>query len=134
MQHTTHMKVLKQGVRQLLALSVGWLTAAMWAPVTAAVRMRCVLYTRYTRLCLLFSLCLSLHLAITLVVGCVDVAPIPGAPSGFTLPIRDVRASVGAGFLYPLVGNMMTMPGLPTRPCFYDIDIEPETGRIVGLS
>lgn len=57
-----------------------------------------------------------------------------GAPSGFTLPIRDVRASVGAGFLYPLVGNMMTMPGLPTRPCFFDIDIDPETGRIVGLS
>lgn len=58
----------------------------------------------------------------------------PGAPSGFTLPIRDVRASVGAGFLYPLVGNMMTMPGLPTRPCFYDIDIEPDTGKILGLS
>jgi formyltetrahydrofolate synthetase len=57
-----------------------------------------------------------------------------GAPSGFVLPIRDVRASVGAGFLYPLVGNMMTMPGLPTRPCFYDIDIDPETGRILGLS
>jgi formyltetrahydrofolate synthetase len=60
--------------------------------------------------------------------------PLTGAPSGFTLPIRDVRASVGAGFLYPLVGNMMTMPGLPTRPCFYDIDIEPHTGRILGLS
>lgn len=57
-----------------------------------------------------------------------------GAPSGFTLPIRDIRASVGAGFVYPLVGNMMTMPGLPTRPCFYDIDIDPESGRIVGLS
>lgn len=39
-----------------------------------------------------------------------------GAPSGFVLPIRDVRASVGAGFLYPLVGDMMMMPGLPTRP------------------
>lgn len=57
-----------------------------------------------------------------------------GAPSGFILPIRDIRASVGAGFLYPLVGNMMTMPGLPTRPCFYDIDIDPVTGKIVGLS
>lgn len=57
-----------------------------------------------------------------------------GAPSGFTLPIRDVRASAGAGFLFPLVGNMMTMPGLPTRPCFYDIDIDPATGRVVGLS
>jgi formyltetrahydrofolate synthetase len=38
-----------------------------------------------------------------------------GAPTGFTLPIRDVRASVGAGFLYPLVGTMPTIPGLPTR-------------------
>ncbi|KAL6747918.1 formate-tetrahydrofolate ligase [Haematococcus lacustris] len=57
-----------------------------------------------------------------------------GAPSGFILPIRDVRASVGAGFLYPLAGTIMTMPGLPTRPCFYDIDLDPETGKIVGLS
>ncbi|GAX83295.1 hypothetical protein CEUSTIGMA_g10721.t1 [Chlamydomonas eustigma] len=57
-----------------------------------------------------------------------------GAPSGFTLPIRDVRASVGAGFLFPLVGSMMTMPGLPTRPCFYDIDLDTTSGQIVGLS
>lgn len=61
-------------------------------------------------------------------------AKLKGAPSGFTLPIRDVRASAGAGFVYPLVGNMMTMPGLPTRPAYYDIDIDPVTGRIVGLS
>jgi formate--tetrahydrofolate ligase len=57
-----------------------------------------------------------------------------GAPSGFILPIRDLRASVGAGFLFPLVGTMMTMPGLPTRPCFYDIDIDLATGKILGLS
>ncbi|GMH41033.1 hypothetical protein BSKO_08943 [Bryopsis sp. KO-2023] len=57
-----------------------------------------------------------------------------GAPSGFVLPIREVRASVGAGFLFPLVGDMNTMPGLPTRPCFYEIDIDPETGGVVGLS
>ncbi|KAK9829815.1 hypothetical protein WJX72_008043 [[Myrmecia] bisecta] len=57
-----------------------------------------------------------------------------GAPSGFTLPIKEVRASVGAGFLVPLVGDMMTMPGLPTRPCFYEIDLDPDTGRILGLS
>ena len=38
-----------------------------------------------------------------------------GAPTGFIIPVRDVRASVGAGFLYPLVGTMSTMPGLPTR-------------------
>lgn len=43
--------------------------------------------------------------------------------AGFTLPIRDVRASAGAGFVYPLVGTMQTIPGLPTRPVFYDIDI-----------
>ncbi|KAA6429679.1 MAG: formate--tetrahydrofolate ligase-like [Trebouxia sp. A1-2] len=56
-----------------------------------------------------------------------------GAPSGFVLPIRDVRASVGAGFLYPLVGDMMMMPGLPTRPGFFEIDIDSD-GHIVGLS
>jgi len=56
-----------------------------------------------------------------------------GAPTGFTIPIRDVRASVGAGFLYPLVGTMTTMPGLPTRPCFYDIDLDLETGDVHGL-
>ncbi|PRP88414.1 formate-dihydrofolate ligase [Planoprotostelium fungivorum] len=56
-----------------------------------------------------------------------------GVPKGFTIPIRDVRASVGAGFLYPLVGTMSTMPGLPTRPCFYDIDIDLKTGKIMGL-
>ena len=57
-----------------------------------------------------------------------------GVPTGFTLPVRDVRASVGAGFIYPLIGEMATIPGLPTRPCFYDIDIDEDTGKIVGLS
>nr|XP_058948550.1 C-1-tetrahydrofolate synthase, cytoplasmic-like [Pocillopora verrucosa] len=56
-----------------------------------------------------------------------------GCPKGFVLPIRDVRASVGAGFLYPLVGTMSTMPGLPTRPCFYDIDLDPVTEEVLGL-
>ena len=56
-----------------------------------------------------------------------------GAPSGFVMPIREVRASVGAGFIIPLVGEMATMPGLPTRPCFYDIDLT-DDGRVVGLS
>ncbi|KAG0010131.1 tetrahydrofolate synthase [Entomortierella chlamydospora] len=54
-------------------------------------------------------------------------------PTGFKIPIRDIRASVGAGFLYPLCGAMQTMPGLPTRPCFYDVDIDFETGNVVGL-
>ncbi|XP_074183468.1 C-1-tetrahydrofolate synthase, cytoplasmic isoform X2 [Rhinolophus sinicus] len=56
-----------------------------------------------------------------------------GVPTGFVLPIRDIRASVGAGFLYPLVGTMSTMPGLPTRPCFYDIDLDPKTEQVNGL-
>lgn len=56
-----------------------------------------------------------------------------GAPTGFTLPIREVRVSAGAGFIYPLVGNMMTMPGLPAIPAFMRIDID-EEGRTVGLS
>jgi formyltetrahydrofolate synthetase len=56
-----------------------------------------------------------------------------GVPKGFRVPIRDVRASVGAGFLYPLLGEMRTMPGLPTRPVFYDVDLDLETGRVVGL-
>lgn len=58
---------------------------------------------------------------------------VKGAPSGFTLPIRDVRASAGAGFVFPLVGAMMTMPGLPTRPAYYDIDLDLETGKVIGL-
>src|ERR1700728_4000831 len=57
-----------------------------------------------------------------------------GAPTGFVVPVRDIRASVGAGFLYPLLGAMSTMPGLSTRPGYYEIDIDLETGRVVGLS
>ncbi len=57
-----------------------------------------------------------------------------GAPTGFIVPVRDVRASVGAGFLYPLLGTMSTMPGLSTRPGYYDIDLDTATGRIIGLS
>ncbi len=57
-----------------------------------------------------------------------------GVPKGFRIPIRDISASVGAGFVYPLLGTMSTMPGLPTRPSYYDIDIDFETGKILGLS
>lgn len=56
-----------------------------------------------------------------------------GVPKGYRIPIRDIRASVGAGFLYPLLGEMRTMPGLPTRPVFYDVDLDLETGRVLGL-
>ena len=58
---------------------------------------------------------------------------IKGRPTGWRLPIRDIRASVGAGFLYPLCGTMRTMPGLPTRPVFYDVDLNLQTGKVVGL-
>ncbi len=61
-------------------------------------------------------------------------AALKGVPTGFRIPIRDVRASVGAGFLYPLLGTMSTMPGLPTRPIYMEIDIETDTGKIIGLS
>lgn len=61
-------------------------------------------------------------------------ATLKGVPKDVRIPIRDIRASVGAGFLYPLLGTMSTMPGLPTRPIFMDIDIDTETGRIIGLS
>ncbi|MEJ5314634.1 MAG: formate--tetrahydrofolate ligase [Anaerolinea sp.] len=57
-----------------------------------------------------------------------------GVPKGFRLPVREVRASAGAGFLYPLIGKMSTMPGLPTRPAFFEIDIDPDTEKIIGLS
>jgi methylenetetrahydrofolate dehydrogenase (NADP+)/methenyltetrahydrofolate cyclohydrolase/formyltetrahydrofolate synthetase len=71
-------------------------------------------------------------------------------PLGFVIPIRTVRLSAGAGFLYPLLGDMQTMPGLGTRPgrsCvlsiytityerftgFWEVGLDPETGRVVGL-
>jgi len=59
---------------------------------------------------------------------------IKGAPREWTLPITDVRASAGAGFLFPLCGTMRTMPGLPTRPVYMDIDVDLETGKVTGLS
>jgi formyltetrahydrofolate synthetase len=62
-----------------------------------------------------------------------DKAEVKGAPRGFRITISDIRASVGAGFLYPLLGTMRTMPGLPTRPVFYDVDVDLETGKVVGL-
>jgi formate--tetrahydrofolate ligase len=55
-----------------------------------------------------------------------------GAPTGFRLPIREVRASVGAGFIYPLCGEMRTMPGLPKTPAAQAVDLD-DDGRVVGL-
>ncbi|KPA83327.1 putative C-1-tetrahydrofolate synthase cytoplasmic [Leptomonas pyrrhocoris] len=57
-----------------------------------------------------------------------------GAPTGFTVPIRDIRVNCGARFVFPLLGDISTMPGLPTRPAYYNIDIDCETGKVVGLS
>ena len=56
-----------------------------------------------------------------------------GAPTGWTLPVREMRASVGAGFVYPICGDMQTMPGLGATPAAMKIDIDDE-GRILGLS
>ena len=55
-----------------------------------------------------------------------------GAPTGWTLPIRDIRAAAGAGFLYPLCGEMRTMPGLPATPAFMDVDLT-DDGKVKGL-
>ena len=60
-------------------------------------------------------------------------ATLKGAPTGWRLPVREVRASVGAGFVYPICGDMMTMPGLGTAPAAMSIDLD-ENGEIVGLS
>lgn len=56
-----------------------------------------------------------------------------GVPTDYVMPIRDVRASVGAGFIYPICGAMSTMPGLPSRAAYMDVDVNLETGNIVGL-
>lgn len=56
-----------------------------------------------------------------------------GAPTGWTLPVREVRASVGAGFVYPICGEMRTMPGLGSAPAATRIDLT-DDGEIVGLS
>ena len=56
-----------------------------------------------------------------------------GAPTGHTLAVREVRASVGAGFVYPICGDMRTMPGLGSNPAALSMDITPD-GRIIGLS
>ncbi|MBN2394887.1 MAG: formate--tetrahydrofolate ligase, partial [Candidatus Atribacteria bacterium] len=57
---------------------------------------------------------------------------VKGRPRHFRIPIRDIRASVGAGFLYPLLGEMMTMPGLPSEPAAARVDID-QNGNTIGL-
>ena len=56
-----------------------------------------------------------------------------GVPKNFVVTVREIRACVGAGFLYPICGDITTIPGLPTRPGFYDVDLNLETGEVLGL-
>ncbi|GEA61121.1 formate--tetrahydrofolate ligase [Vibrio comitans] len=58
---------------------------------------------------------------------------VKGAPTQFDVPIRELRLCAGAGFIYALCGNVMTMPGLPDKPAFMNLDID-EDGNITGLS
>ena len=55
-----------------------------------------------------------------------------GVPRDFTIPVREVRLSAGAGFLYPLLGTVSTMPGLPSLPAFMNIDLD-EDGQVQGI-
>ncbi|MCH1538245.1 MAG: formate--tetrahydrofolate ligase [Candidatus Poseidonia sp.] len=55
-----------------------------------------------------------------------------GAPTGFTIPVREFRLNAGAGFVVAVLGNMMTMPGLPKRPAALDMDMD-EDGNLVGV-
>ena len=61
-----------------------------------------------------------------------DSPALLGAPEGFTVTVRNVKVSAGAGFLVALTGDIMTMPGLPKRPAAENIDVD-ETGKIIGL-
>lgn len=56
-----------------------------------------------------------------------------GVPTGFRIFVREIRSCIGAGFLYPICGDIQTIPGLPTRPGFYDVDIDVKTGQVIGL-
>lgn len=56
-----------------------------------------------------------------------------GAPTGFTVPIRDVRLAAGSGYLYALAADIQTIPGLPTAPGYLNVDVDTETGEIDGL-
>ncbi|MEZ8473054.1 formate--tetrahydrofolate ligase [Vibrio cyclitrophicus 1F53] len=60
-------------------------------------------------------------------------AHIKGAPAHFDVPVRELKLCAGAGFIYALCGNVMTMPGLPDKPAFMSLDID-DKGDIIGLS
>ena len=54
-------------------------------------------------------------------------------PSGHTVKVREIRTSAGAGLIVAICGDIMTVPGLPTRPGFFDIDFDFDRDRIVGI-
>ena len=128
-EQPTHFKFLyplELGIREKLEIICREIYGAAGIEVLPEAEEKIELYTRlgFDKL----PICMAkTHLSFT------HDAFIKGAPSGFTVPVRDIRASVGAGFLYPLLGEMRTMPGLPTRPVFYDVDLDQETGKVVGL-
>ncbi|PAA86281.1 hypothetical protein BOX15_Mlig000525g1 [Macrostomum lignano] len=62
-----------------------------------------------------------------------DNPSLAGRPTGFTVCVSDLRLSAGAGFVFAVLGSISLMPGLPTRPCFYDVDLDCETGEVLGL-
>jgi len=59
---------------------------------------------------------------------------VKGAPKGYSFPVKDLRLAAGAGFIYPLTGEISTMPGLPSVPAYMGMDIDTTTGMITGLS
>mgnify|MGYP000933433973 CR=1 FL=1 len=61
-----------------------------------------------------------------------DNAKLIGAPTGFTMEVREVRLAAGAGFVVVICGNIMTMPGLPKKPAAVSIDVDAD-GKITGL-
>jgi len=76
------------------------------------------------------------HLAVCIAKTHLSISSDPalkGAPTGWRLPVREVRASVGAGFVYPICGDVRTMPGLPMHPAVHRIDLD-EHGQVVGLA
>lgn len=74
-----------------------------------------------------FPICMAkTHLSLT------GDPKIKGRPQGFKIFVREIRASVGAGFLYPILGDMMTMPGLPSHPGAENMDLDNQ-GRVLGL-
>jgi formate--tetrahydrofolate ligase len=58
---------------------------------------------------------------------------VKGAPTDFVVPVRELKLCAGAGFVYALCGNVMTMPGLPEKPAYMNLDIDAD-GNIIGLS